>query len=225
MLPPAMASPVQLVVIASLVGLAAWAVARLALGYGPRDPAYPRLSAREQAFLRAASDAVFPSGGAIPLSGTEAGALDHVDRFLGGIAPRSRVLIRLLFFLIEHATLFFPAPGWNGIRRFTALSLEQRQAVLDGWGRSRSAARRTIFQSLRAILTMAYFGCPGVLRAIGLAPLAIETPVVDADLLYPPIGQPRTAIRFGVADRDRPWPPTAPLDPHGPLDPAYEESR
>jgi len=60
------------------------------------------------------------------------------------------------------------------------------------------------------------------LRAIGLAPLAIETPVVDADLLYPPIGQPKSAIRFGVADRDRPV-PDSPLDPHGPLDPAWAE--
>lgn len=206
------------------LGLAAWAFARFFVGYGARDAAYAQLSAREQAFLRAASDAVFPSGGPIPYSGSAAGALGHVDRFLGDISPRTRVLIRLLFFLIEHATIFFPAPGQTGIRRFTALSLEQQQAVLDGWGRSRSAARRTIFQSLRAILTMAYFGSPAVLRAIRLAPLAIETPVVDADLLFPPIGQPRSAIRFGVADRNRVW-PRAPLDPNGPLDPAFVEPR
>jgi hypothetical protein len=205
-----------------LAGLAAWAFARFAVGYGSRDPSYPQLSAREQAFLRAAADAVFPPGGPIPYSGTEAGALGHVDRFLAGVSARSRVLMRLLFFLIEHATIFFPAPGWNGIRRFTALSLAQQQAVLDGWGRSRNAARRAIFQSLRAILTMAYFGSPAVLRTIGLAPLAMETPVVDADLLYPPIGQPRSAIRYGVADRDREWPRT-PLDPRGPLAPAYRE--
>ena len=205
------------------MGLAGWAFVRIAWGYGARDPRYPQLSTREQAFLRAASDAVFPPAGPIPYSGTEAGTLGHVDRFLAGIAPRTRVLVRLLFFLIEHATLFFPAPGLDGIRRFSGLSLAQRQAVLEGWGRSRNPARRTVFQSLRAILTMAYFGSPGVLRAIGLAPLAIETPVVDADLLYPPIGQPKSAIRFGVADRDRPV-PDSPLDPHGPLDPAWAES-
>lgn len=208
----------------ALVGLALaiWALVRLALGYGARDPAYRQLSAREQAFLRAAADAVFPPGGPIPISGTQAGALGHVDRFLGGIAPRSRVLVRLLFFLVEHATLVFPAPGRGGIRRFSGLSLAQRQAVLDAWGRSRHAARRTVFQSLRAILTMAYFASPAVLRAIGLAPLAMETPVVDADLLYPPIGQPRSAIRATLEERDRP-PPVAPLDPHGPLAPAYRE--
>lgn len=201
-----------------------WAVVRLALGYRRADPALHQLSARDQAFVRAAADAVFPAGGgALALSGSQAGTLEHVDRYLASLSPRSRVLIRLLFFLLEHATLFFPAPGWNGIRRFSSLSPEQRVAVLDGWGRSRLAARRTVFQSLRAILTMAYFANPAVLRAMGLAPLEMESPVVDADLLFPPIGQPRSAIRFAPADRDRAVPRT-PLDPHGPLDPAYRET-
>jgi len=210
--------------LSSLLGLALllWAIARLALGYPRRDPAFAQLAAREQAFLRAAADAVFPPGGAIPVSGTEAGTLRHVDRYVAALSPRTRVLIRLLFFLFEHATLVFKAPGWDGMRRFSALTPAQRVAVLDAWGRSPLALRRTVFQSLRAVLTMAYFSCPAVLRAMELAPLDFETPVVDADLLYPPIGQPRSAIRFGVADRERPV-SQAPLDPHGPLHPAYAE--
>lgn len=202
--------------------LAAWAVARLVLGYPAGDPALRHLSSHEQAFVRAAADAVFPAGGALALSGSEAGAVAHVDRYVASLSPRSRVLIRLLFFLLEHATLFFPAPGWDGIRRFTKLSPAQRVAVLDGWGRSPLAARRTVFQSLRAIVTMAYFANAAVLRGMGLAPLAMESPVIDADLLFPPIGQPKSAIRFTPADRERAV-SRAPLDPHGPLDPAYRE--
>jgi hypothetical protein len=210
--------------LAGLLALAllAWAVARLALGYARRDPAYAQLSGREQAFLRAAADAVFPPGGPIPVSGSEAGTLRHVDRYVAALSPRTRVLIRLLFFFFEHATLVFRAPGWDGFRRFSALGPEQRVAVLDGWSRSSLALRRTVFQSLRAVLTMAYFSSPAVLRAIGLAPLAFETPVVDADLLYPPIGQPRSAIRFEPADRDRPV-SRAPLDPRGALRADYAE--
>jgi hypothetical protein len=204
------------------IALGTWAVARLALGYAPGDPAYPRLSGREQAFLRAAADAVFPPAGPIPVSGTEAGTLRHVDGYVAALSPRTRVLIRLLFLFFEHATLVFRAPGWDGFRRFSALSPEQRVAVLDGWERSPLAVRRTVFQSLRAVLTMAYFSSPAVLRAVSLAPLAFETPVVDADLLYPPIGQPKSAIRYDLADRDRPV-SRAPLDPHGPLRPDYAE--
>jgi len=206
------------------IGLAGWAVARLFLGYGAGDPALRQLSSYEQAFVRAAADTVFPSGGgALALSGSEAGSVAHVDRYVGSLAPRSRVLIRLLFFLLEHATLFFPAPGWDGIRRFTKLSPAQRIAVLDAWQRSPLAARRTVFQSLRAIVTMAYFANATVLRGMGLAPLEMESPVIDADLLYPPIGRPKSAIRFTPADRERAV-SRAPLDPHGPLDPAYREN-
>ena len=210
---------------ASLLALAllGWAALRIAGGYGRRDPSLTHLSARELALVRAAADAAFPPGGAIPLSGTEAGIPAHLDRYLAALPPRNRMLIRLLFVLIEHATLIFPAPGWDGFRRFSSLSLERRMAVLEGWARSPIQPRRLVFQSLRAVLTMGYFASPAVLRAMGLAPLAIETPVVDADLLYPPIGQPKSAIRFGVADRDRPV-PDSPLDPHGPLDPAWAES-
>jgi hypothetical protein len=206
-----------------LGALALWAVARLFLGYGPGDASLRRLSSHQQAFVRAAADAVFPSGGTLALSGSEAGAVAHVDRYVGSLSTRSRLLIRLLFFLMEHATLFFPAPGWDGIRRFTKLSPAQRVAVLDAWGRSPLSARRTVFQSLRAIVTMAYFANPTVLRGIGLAPLEMESPVIDADLLYPPIGQPTSAIRFTPADRARAV-SRAPLDPHGPLDPAYRET-
>jgi hypothetical protein len=203
-------------------GLALWAVARLALGYPAGDPALRHLSSHEQAFVRAAVDAVFPPGGPLPISGSEAGSLAHVDRYVGSLSPRSRLLIRLLFFLLEHATIVFPAPGATGIRRFSKLAPAQRAAVLEGWARSRFAARRTVFQSLRAIVTMAYFAHPAVLRAMHLAPLAIETPVIDADLLFPPIGQPRSAIRATPEDRERSV-SRAPLDPNGPLDPAYRE--
>ena len=74
--------------------------------------------------------------------------------------PRIRLLMHLLFFLIEHATLFFPAPGRGGRRRFSSLALEQRAAVLEGWRTSRLFPRRLVFASLRAILTMGYFALP-----------------------------------------------------------------
>ena len=196
---------------------------RFAAGYGRRDPSLPHLSARELALVCAAADAAFPPGGAIALSGTDAGIPAHVDRYLAVLPRRNRTLIRLLFVLTEHATLIFQAPGWDGFRRFSSLSLEQRMAVLEGWARSPLQPRRLVFQSLRAVLTMGYFASPQVLRAMGLAPLAIETPVVEADLLYPPIGQPRSAIRFGVADRERAV-SRAPLDPHGPLQPGFEDA-
>lgn len=202
--------------------LLGWAALRLLAGYGPRDPGLARLSAREARFFAAAADAAFPPGGALPPSGSEAGVVRHLDGWLALLPRRNQVLIRLLVVFFEHATLAFPAPGRGGRRRFTSLTAEQRIALLDDWGRSRLRLRRIVFASLRTLLTSAYFASPAVMRATGVAPLAFETPVVEADLLYPPIGQPRSAIRWRREDLERPRART-PLDPHGPLHPDYAE--
>ena len=201
---------------------AAWGLARVFAGY-PRPAAACRvLAPREVALLDAAAQATFPPGGAIPPSGRDADVPSYTDRWLEVLHPRMRLLMRLLFFLVEHATLFFPAPGPRGWRRFSSLSPEQQVVALEGWRSSRLFPRRLVFASLRAILTMGYFAHPPVLRQLGLAPLAIETPVCEADLLYPPIGRGPDAIAHGLSDLT---PPSegVPLDPDGPLHPGFAE--
>ncbi len=201
-----------------------WLVSRALLGYGTRDSSLSQLSAREAAFLGAAADAVFPPGGTPALSGVEAGAVRHIDRWLALMTRRNRVLIRLLVVFFEHVTLLFPAPGRGGRRRFSSLSLPQRSELLEGWEHSPLRLRRLVFASLRTILTSSYFASPDVLRELGLAPLALESPVVAADLLFPRVGQPRSSIRWTAEDLARPVPRT-PLDPRGPLHPDYRGPR
>lgn len=185
-----------------------------------------QLSAREARFFAAAADAAFPPGttrDGPPLpSGTEAGVVAHLDGWLELLPRRNRTLIRLLIVFFEYATWVLPAPGRGGRRRFTELAPEQRVAVFEAWSGSRLRLRRLVFASLRTLLTSSYFASPAVLRATGLAPLAFATPVVEADLLYPPVGQARDAIRWRREDLSRP-PLHAPLDPHGPLHPDYTE--
>jgi len=215
-------STLLLLLLAGLV--LAWAGVRAWAGYGLRDPAHVRLSAREARFFTAAVDAAFPPGGPALPSGSESGAVGHLDRWLALLPRRNQRLIALLVVFFEHATLVFPAPGRGGRRRFSALGCEQRIALFDAWGSSRLRLRRLLFASLRTLLTSSYFASPAVMRATGIAPLAFETPVVEADLLYPPIGRPRSAIRWRREDLARPV-ARAPLDPHGPLHPAYAEER
>jgi hypothetical protein len=204
-----------------LLGAAAgYAAVRVFWGY-PAPQQTPRvLSRRELALLTAAAEAVFPPGGAIPISGAEAGVAAYTDRWLSALPPRIRLLMRLLFFLIEHGTLVFPAPRPRGFRRFSSLSREQAEQVLEGWRTSRLFPRRLVFTSLRAIVAMGFFAHPGVLRHLGLAPRRIETPVCEADLLYPPIGRGPEAIPYTRADLARPR-ESAPLSREAPLHPAY----
>jgi hypothetical protein len=199
----------------SVAGLV-WVGLRVAWGYPAPGRRYRVLMRGEVAVLRAVSEAMFPPGGHIEDSGPEADLRHYTDRWMAASQPRIRTLMHLLFFLIEHSTVLFPAPGRGGRRRFSSLSLEQRIALLGAWGGSRLYARRLVFLSLRSILTMGYFAHPPVLRQLGLAPLAIESPICEADLLYPPIGALPSVIPYTREDLT---PPSdgVPLRPDGPL--------
>ncbi len=132
---------------------------------------YPRasfqgvvLSAREQAVVAAAADALFPSGGPIPLSGTEAGVVPYLDANLARLPAKSRTLVRLLFILVEQGPWFFgPAR-----RRFTRLSPKERGAELRRMQQSRLYLRRIAFLSLRTMLAMGYLANPRVAERIGI---------------------------------------------------------
>ena len=201
---------------------------RVWAGY-PR-PASPLsgLSRREAALVAAVAEALFPRGGAVQPSGLDAGVPAWCGRWLAALPRGTRLLVRCLFALVEHATLLFPAPGWDGFRRFSALDPERRGQLLESWRTSRWFLRRLVFTSLRAIVTQGYFADAAVLRALRLAPFAIEAPVTAADALYPPIGEPRSAIRFRAEQvevqgpLDRP-PAGVPLDLTSPLHPDYRE--
>ena len=170
---------------------------RIRAGY-PRAPQGLRvLSAGEVAFLAAAADATFPPGGAIAPSGSDAHVPEYLDRYLAAVPPKLRRLMRLLFFLLEHATLIFPPGGSTGLRRFSSLPPAARIAYLASWRQSRLFPRRLVFTSLRSILGLAYLADPAVQRALNLAPKRIPSPPSDG----------------------------TPLDPDGPLDPAYEARR
>lgn len=202
----------------------AYAAGRIFAGYPRPGAEFRHLAGRDVAFLNAAAEATFPAGGAIPSSGGEARTAIYTDRWLSVLPRRTKTLMRLLFFLMEHGTLILPAPGWGGWRRFTSLSPGQQVANLEAWRRSRLPPRRLAFVSLRAILTMAYFAHPPVLRQLRVAPLRLDRPVCEADLLWPPIGKGPEAIRFS---RDDLTPPSdgRPVDLDGPLHPAYAEPR
>ncbi|MBW2267791.1 MAG: hypothetical protein JRH16_04375 [Deltaproteobacteria bacterium] len=211
-----------LLVCAGLVALLA--ARRVWVGYPP-PPAHVRvLGRREFGFLTAAADTVFPPGGAISASGSDAEVAERTDVWIGEVAPFLRVLMRLLFFLVEHATLFFPAPGRRGFRRFSSLDAAQREAVMSGWAESSLGPRRLVFESLRAVLTMSYLSDPAVLRELGVAPRDIEPGYCEADLLFPPIGHGPDAIRIEPEDlRDVEAPATLACD--APLDPRYAAPR
>lgn len=123
------------------------------LGYPPPSFAATILTRKEQAFLRASAEAFFPQGGALP-SAEEAEVVRYFDRMLADLPGRQRLLIRLLFVLIEHGAIVFGPVH----RRVTRQTLEERMQTFRGWERSPLYFRRTCFLSLRTLMTLAYFG-------------------------------------------------------------------
>lgn len=197
-------------------------VNRVALGYAKPRRKFEVLARREVSFLNAAAEVLFPVDGAIPFSGLDADIPSYADRFLSALEPRVRLQIRALFAFFEHVTLIFPASGLTGFRRFSSLRLEQRELVMQGWSQSPSFARQLIFTALRAVLTMGYLGHPAVARHLNVAPYAMDSPICEADLLYPRVGGHPSEIPYTSADLTPPSDGT-PIDLDGPLDPSYLE--
>jgi hypothetical protein len=143
--------------------IAALLVRAIAFGYpAPRLPRGSFLNRKEQAIVAACADALFPPGGPIPLSGTDAGLVAYMDRYVGGLPALPRLLGRLLFHSIEHGPWI-----WGPRRvRFTRLTHDERVRALREMSESTLYFRRVSFLSMRAMMTMGYLACPDVAKTM-----------------------------------------------------------
>ncbi len=197
-------------IIVTILVLSLFALYRLKLRYPRPDVVYAVIGAGEAAFLAKASETLFPAHPGMARDGVGVDMPAYADGYLATLPRRQRLLIRALFMLFEQGTLLFPARGVGGFRRFSSLNAEQRAATFAGWDGSRLALRRMAMTALKAVLIMGYFGHEENLAGLGMAPFEIESPICPADLLYPPIGAPRSAIVYSESDLTE-HPDTRPL--------------
>jgi hypothetical protein len=122
------------------------------------------LDAKEQAIVAACADTLFPPGGPIPLSGTDAGLVEYMEGYFERLPSQQRVLVRLLLWFIEHGPwVFGPRPV-----RFTSLDEKGRLRVLESMRTSPIYFRRIAFLSIRTMLTMGYLANADVARAMNM---------------------------------------------------------
>ena len=146
--------------------LVALLVRAVFLGYPRAALRGAQLDRREQAIVSACADALFPPGGPIPVSGTEAGLVRYMDTYLARLPRVPRLLVRLLLFSFELGPwIFGPRPA-----RFTRLRPVERVAVLRAMARSSIYFRRVSFLSLRTMMTMGYLAHPEVQRRMNIVP-------------------------------------------------------
>lgn len=184
----------------ALLVIGVFAVLRLRVGYPRPERRLGVLGAGEAAFLTAAASTFFPAAeseeGSRLLPGEQADLPGYLDVYLHQLPRRQRLLIRALLLLFEQSTVILPARGLGGFRRFSAMTPAQREAVMRSWAESRLYLRRVAFSALKAVLVLGYLGDARNLAALGLTPWQIESPVVEADLLYPAIGEAPESIAF-----------------------------
>ena len=180
------------------LGLGLLALWRGWWGYVPSH--WKVLGRGEGAFIKAAGETLFPPHPGLAVAGHSADLADYADTYLQALGPKQRRLIRAMFVLFEQGTLLFPARGLGAFRRFSSMRPDQRLSYLEGWAHSRVELRRMAFSALKAVLILGYVGHDENLAVLGLEPWELDAVVCEADLLYPPIGQPRSAVQKTEAD-------------------------
>jgi len=138
-----------------------WLLWQFVLGYPEARVECKNLVAREQHILAKSAEAFFPEGGSLP-SAAEAGVVQYLDQMFSQLPKQQKILIRLLFFLIEHGPLIFgPLKA-----RTTRLSHEARIRYFRSWEESSIYFRRLAFLSLRSLVTIGYFSSQSVETAL-----------------------------------------------------------
>lgn len=143
-------------------GAAVALVRGIALGYPRAVLADSVLSAKEQAIVAASADTLFPAGGTLPLSGTQAGVVAFFDGMMRRVPAQNRLLIRALLRFLEHGPWLFDRRS-----RLTSQAPSARVATLRAWSESRVYLLRVAFLSIRTLLAMAYMENPAVASRIG----------------------------------------------------------
>lgn len=116
------------------------------------------LHRREKIFITVFADTLFPKGGDIPLSGSQAELVRYTSLYLDALPTTQRILCRLLFLFIQLSPLLF---GPKRVR-FTHLDSKERHQCLKEMSKSSLYFRRIGFLSMRTILTLGYFAHPKV---------------------------------------------------------------
>ncbi len=124
------------------------------------------MTGREREIVVACCETLLPPGGAIPLSGVEAGTVEYFDRFLARSPVTIRVLLRVMLRFVELSPRLY---GMHA-RRLSQLPEAERERALQRVMNSRIYLVRAGGVGLRTMLTIAYFGSDEVLEASGLAP-------------------------------------------------------
>ena len=119
------------------------------------------LSSPESGVVEKAAAVLFPTG-VFPISGGDGKTAPEVDRILAEVLEPSAVVpFRTMLGALEWGTLVSRGT------RFSRLTADEAAHVLDVWGSENPFPRRIAFDSLQAIIGMAFLRRPEVIASVG----------------------------------------------------------
>lgn len=96
---------------------------------------------------------------------SQTAAVDYFDRYLQASPAINRLGFKLILHIVEYAPLVV-RPG----RRFSRLEPIKRVDFILRWSESRLRPLRVVFELMKGIVFMAYYGDDSVLKACGYDP-------------------------------------------------------
>lgn len=132
-------------------------------GRAPAVAGLRALSDHEHRTLAALVAVLFPSGGAIPSSGADAGLARMFDGFLADEPEWNRSDLKKALFLLEFGPVLYD-------RRFVTFSHlpeAERLAHFQSWAESDSLLRRQVAIAFRKFLSLVFYDRPEVWPHIG----------------------------------------------------------
>ena len=119
----------------------------------------PRLSPRSRRVALAIAEAAMPGGGRLP--GGSAATIDRLETFLEGMGDEFRRALEGGLWTVEGSTI-----ATRG-RAFSALTIADRTAVLEGWTASGSRYARWLLRAVLTPLKLAHFNDPAMFAHVG----------------------------------------------------------
>lgn len=135
----------------------------------------PVLTEAERRIVRALGQAMFPREAQGLPDGMESGLVDYVDDLLARSLPFERAQLRAMFQAWDRG---FGVWSGNPLGRLVTAPAEEVSDYLRSWEESPLYERRMLFEALRSVLLMGWFGSPKVQAEVGVsAPEDVDAPM------------------------------------------------
>lgn len=150
--------------VAALTGL--YPALRQLGSYPEPQQTFEHLGPKTAAIYGLLGDFLAPPSDRLPGSGGDAKTLARIDRMLGAMPERMRMMLLALPLAFEHAT----ALDRYGARSLSHLPPERQVAFLTEWAQADDLIRAQLFMALRSVVGQAYFEREEVMAAMHVAP-------------------------------------------------------